>query len=179
MRANRPCSRPPRRLTPRLLRTRSPRSSRTSGSVELSGYRTFVMADIPGIIGGAHEGKGLGHQFLRHIERTRVLLLMVPVDVEDPQAEYDRIREELQAYSAELARTPYYVAFTKIDLLPPGEEPPALDAEGALGVLQVSSVTRRGIDTLVEKLWEASRKDLHGESRKEVAVEEDEEWWTP
>lgn len=149
------------------------------GVVELSGYRTFVMADIPGIIGGAHEGKGLGHQFLRHIERTRVLLLMVPVDAEDPQAEYDRIREELSAYSPELGRTPFYVAFTKVDLLPPEEELPGLDSEEALGVLGVSSVTRRGIDTLVEKLWEASRVAVEAEARRDAEVEEDEEWWTP
>lgn len=149
------------------------------GVVELSGYRTFVMADIPGIIGGAHEGKGLGHQFLRHIERTRVLLLMVPVDAEDPQAEYDRIREELAAYSPELARTPFYVAFTKVDLLPPEEELPGLDSEEALGVLGVSSVTRRGIDTLLEKLWEASRVAVEAEVRRDAEMEEDEEWWTP
>src|SRR6056297_2178048 len=62
------------------------------GIVQYRDMKSFVMADIPGIIGGAHEGKGLGHRFLRHIERTRVLLLMVPVDAEDLQAEYDLLR---------------------------------------------------------------------------------------
>ena len=66
------------------------------GVVQLSDFRSFVIADIPGIIEGAHEGKGLGHQFLRHIERTRILLLMVPVDSDDPQAEYERLRAELE-----------------------------------------------------------------------------------
>src|SRR5690606_2972407 len=73
------------------------------GVVQLSGGRTFVIADIPGIIEGAHEGKGLGHQFLRHIERTRTLALLIPGDELEPQATYDRLRSELLSYSEELA----------------------------------------------------------------------------
>ena len=149
------------------------------GVVDLSGYRTFVMADIPGIIGGAHEGKGLGHQFLRHIERTRVLLLMVPVDAPDLQAEYEQLRSELAAYSPELARRPFLVALTKIDLLGPDEPLPALEAEGALEILGISSVTRRGIPELMEKLWDASRSGAEAEARIEAVREDEEEWWTP
>jgi len=145
------------------------------GVVELSSYRSFVMADIPGIIEGAHEGRGLGHQFLRHIERTRVLLLMVPVDSPDPQAELDGLREELAAYSADLAALPFLVALSKVDLLPPDAELPEVSAEGALGVHAFSSATRRGIDELLEALWAACRKDA-SERREES---EDEEWWTP
>ncbi len=148
------------------------------GVVELSDFRSFVIADIPGIIEGAHEGKGLGHQFLRHVERTRVLLLMVPVDSPDPQAEYDRLRSELgRYYSAELVRIPFVVALTKIDLLAPGGAAPALEAPDALGVHRVSSVARLGVAELLEAVWSASRAVLAEES--EGRREEDEEWWTP
>jgi GTP-binding protein len=145
------------------------------GVVQLSGFRTFVVADLPGIIEGAHEGKGLGHQFLRHIERTRVLLLMIPVDVEDAQGELDRLRAELAAYSEHLGRLPFLVGLSKTDLLPPGETLPAVAAPGALGVHGFSAVSGAGIDALLERLWEASR----GEVAREAALEEDEEWWTP
>jgi len=127
------------------------------GVVALPGFRSFVMADIPGIIEGAHLGKGLGHQFLRHIERTRVLLLMVPLDAGDPQSVLDRLRAELAAYSADLAARPYWVGLSKADLLPPGANPPAIDARGALGVHAFSSATRQGLDGLLESLWSSSR----------------------
>jgi GTP-binding protein len=133
------------------------------------------MADIPGIIEGAHEGKGLGHQFLRHIERTRVLLLMIPVDSADPQAEYERLRDELAAYSAELTEIPFLVALTKTDTLGPDGVSPTVDAPGALGVRSVSSATRAGVQELLEALWEASRAVL----ARERAEADDEEWWTP
>ena len=66
------------------------------GVVGLCGHRTFVVADIPGIIEGAHEGKGLGLRFLQHVERTRVLAFLVPLDAPDPQAVYDRLRDEVE-----------------------------------------------------------------------------------
>jgi GTP-binding protein len=145
------------------------------GVVELSGFRAFVIADIPGIIEGAHEGKGLGHQFLRHIERTRTLALLVPVDVEDVQAEYDALRSELEAYSESLARRPHCVVFTKMDLLGPEADPPSLAAPDAWGVFAVSSVARRGLSRLTEALWQRSRIPDSGESRNDG----DEEWWAP
>ena len=145
------------------------------GVVDLSGFRTFVIADIPGIIEGAHEGKGLGHQFLRHIERTRVLLLMVPVDSPDPQAEYDRLREELAAYSPDLIEIPFLVALTKSDTLAPDGAPPTIETPGALGMRPVSSATRAGVQELLEALWEASRAVL----AQERGEADDEEWWTP
>src|SRR4051812_5743484 len=92
------------------------------GVVQMSGGRTFVVADIPGIIEGAHEGKGLGLQFLRHVERTRTLALLVPLDHVDPQAEYDLLRRELASHSAVLARIPHCLVLTKADLLPPDAE---------------------------------------------------------
>jgi GTPase len=144
------------------------------GVVALSDYRSFVLADIPGIIEGAHEGKGLGHQFLRHIERTRTLALFIPVDVEDPQAEYEALRAELDAYSPELARTPFCVVLTKTDLLPPDAEPPTVDAEEAWGSFAISSAAGLGVPALLEALWERSRR-VEAEERGD----EDEEWWTP
>ena len=149
------------------------------GVVQLSDFRSFVVADIPGIIEGAHEGKGLGHQFLRHIERTRVLLLMIPVDVDDPQAEYHRLRTELEAYSHDLAATPFLVALTKIDLLDPDEDPPSLDAEGALAVVSISAVARTNMQPLLERLWQESRvvaRQERGETAEETG--EGDTWWT-
>jgi len=146
------------------------------GVVELSGFRTFVVADLPGIIEGAHEGRGLGHQFLRHIERTRVLLLIIPVDAEDPRGELDRLREELVAYSDHLAGLPYLVGLSKTDLLGPDEAPPEVSAPDALAVHGFSAVSGRGLPELLERLWEASRTAV---AKERAAAEEDEEWWTP
>lgn len=146
------------------------------GVVQLSGSRTFVMADIPGIIEGAHEGKGLGHQFLRHIERTRTLALMIPADALEPQAEYDKLRDELRHYSAELATKPHAVVFTKADLLPPDWPAPKVDAPEAWGQFVISSVAQRGLDPLLEALWSHAAQVV----AEENAVDgEEEEPWRP
>ena len=122
------------------------------GVVQLSDTRTFVVADLPGIIEGAHEGKGLGLQFLRHIERTRLLAFLIPIDSMDWQTEFDQLRQEISAYSTELAQKPYCVVFTKMDLL--GEtEPPPIDAPDAFGLFAVSSVARLGLDELLGAWW--------------------------
>ncbi len=122
------------------------------GVVPLSDHRTFVVADIPGIIEGAHEGKGLGLQFLRHIERTRVLAFMISIESEDWQAEFDQLRHEVQEYSAELAEKPYCVVFTKCDLL--GElYVPEIDAPGAFGKYAISAPGRLGLDALIDAWW--------------------------
>ena len=122
------------------------------GVVQLSGHRTFVVADIPGIIEGAHEGKGLGLQFLRHIERTRVLAFMIPIDSMDWQAEYDGLRAEVASYSQELAQKPHCVVFSKMDLLGEDEAPP-IHAPDAFGVYPISAAARRGIDALLAAFW--------------------------
>ena len=145
------------------------------GVVQLSDFRTFVVADIPGIIEGAHEGKGLGHQFLRHIERTRTLALVIPVDTADVQVEYEALRSELEAYSSELSVTPHCVMLTKTDLLPPDEALPELEAPDAWGVFGVSSVAHRGLDEVLSALWEESNKARSAESPEE----DDEGWWSP
>jgi GTP-binding protein len=145
------------------------------GVVQLSGHRTFVVADIPGIIEGAHEGKGLGHQFLRHIERTRTLAIMIPADALEPQEEYARLVEELRAYSAELAAKPHVVVFTKADLLPPDWPAPQVDAPEAWGQFVISSVARRGLEPLLEGLWQHAARVVE----EEKAHEDEPEPWRP
>lgn len=122
------------------------------GVVQLSDHRTFVIADIPGIIEGAHEGKGLGLQFLRHIERTRVLGFMISIDSMDWQEEYDQLRREVSEYSKELAAKPHFVVFTKLDLLGELYIPP-IEAPDALKIMAISSATREGIDELIDAWW--------------------------
>jgi GTP-binding protein len=128
------------------------------GVVQLPGSRTYVVADIPGIIEGAHQGRGLGLRFLRHIERTRTLAYMIPVDSPDPQAEYEMLREELRSYSEELAEKPHCVVLTKMDLLGPDESPPKVEAPEAWGVFAVSAVSRKGLDELLEGLYARVRE---------------------
>jgi GTPase len=122
------------------------------GVVQLPGHRTFVVADIPGIIEGAHEGKGLGLQFLRHIERTRILAFLIPIDAMDWQAEYDQLRREVGAYSEELASKPHCVVFTKTDLLGEDYVPP-IDSPGAFARVAVSAAARTGLDELLAAWW--------------------------
>jgi GTPase len=124
------------------------------GVVSLSNTRSFVVADIPGIIEGAHEGRGLGHRFLRHIERTRTLAYLIPLDAEDPQAEYELLRNELRRYSDELAGQQHCVVITKTDLLVPGALPPELNAPDAWAQFAISAVSRRGLGELLEALWQ-------------------------
>jgi len=123
------------------------------GVAQLSGHRSFVVADVPGIIEGAHAGKGLGLKFLQHVERTRVMAYLVPLDAPDPQQVYRRLREEVERYSETLADTPHVVLLTKRDLLSPEQPLPALDAPHAVGVLSVSSVAGTGLDEVKEFLW--------------------------
>ncbi len=122
------------------------------GVVPLSDHRSFVVADIPGIIEGAHEGKGLGLQFLRHIERTRMLAFMIPIDALDWQLEFDQLRHEIAEYSAELAAKPYCVVFSKLDLL--GEHyVPEIEAPGAFGMFAISAAGRMGLDVVLDAWW--------------------------
>jgi GTP-binding protein len=123
------------------------------GVVQLSGSRSFVLADIPGIIEGAHQGKGLGLKFLQHVERTRVLAFLVPLDAEHPQAVYDQLRSEVQRYSSALADRPHIVVLTKRDLLPEGDAVPVLLAPGAARQLTISSAAGSGLEDLKEYLF--------------------------
>jgi GTPase len=130
------------------------------GIVKYRDFRSFVMADIPGIIEGAHEGKGLGYQFLRHIERNSVLLFMVSVESEDISAEYETLLGELRAYNPELLAKDRLLAITKMDMLGPeelGQMEDQLRTEGLmdkLPVVFISSVAQQGLAELKDKLWE-------------------------
>jgi GTPase len=137
------------------------------GVVALSNHRTFVVADIPGIIEGAHHGKGLGFRFLQHVERTRVLAFLIPLDQEDPQAVYDRLREEVRQYSEELAHKTHIVVLTKLDLWKPDESVPDPTAEGAAGVLAISSATGQGVEDLKNYLWQLVQQAKTSESAEE------------
>lgn len=126
------------------------------GMVNYRDYRSFVMADIPGIIEGASEGKGLGYRFLRHIERNALLLFMVPADAEDYKKEYEILLNELVAYNPELADKDRILAITKSDML--DEE---MQAEIAAQLpkdvphLFISSVTGMNIMALKDQIWSA------------------------
>ena len=125
------------------------------GVVALSDHRTFVVADIPGIIEGAHAGKGLGLKFLQHIERTRLMAVLVPADSPDPQATYELLLREAAAYSPELAAKPHLVVLTKADLRTPDTGHPTFRPRGGAPVVAISSVTREGLPELLETLWKA------------------------
>ena len=141
------------------------------GVVGLSGHRSYVVADIPGIIEGAHQGKGLGLRFLQHVERTRVLAFLIPLDSEDPQATYDRLRSEVRQYSSALADKEHVVVLTKRDLLPADHALPEVRAPEALGVRAVSSAAGSGLDELKEYLWK-----LVGEAKANQAVDSGGAW---
>ena len=115
-----------------------------------------VFADIPGLISGASEGIGLGHDFLRHIERTRILLHLIDATADNPLADYQTIQQELAAYGHGLAERPQIIALNKIDALD-GEILELITSElqelTKTEIFHVSAVTRQGLDTLVQKVW--------------------------
>lgn len=120
---------------------------------------TFVLADIPGLIEGAHKGVGLGHQFLRHIERARVLLHVIDASVSDPVATYEAVREELELYNPSVAAKPEVVALNKIDREDVRTRVPDLlqqfkEQLPNTRVVAVSAITTRGVDELVGVLIE-------------------------
>ena len=127
------------------------------GIVEYRDYRSFVMADIPGIIEGASEGKGLGHRFLRHIERNSILLYLIPADTEDIRKAYEVLRNELVLYNPELVDKDFLVAISKSDLLD-DELHTELNAEltstmEGIPYLFISSVSQSGIVELKDMSW--------------------------
>jgi len=131
------------------------------GIVELSGFRRFVMADIPGLIEGAHAGAGLGHEFLKHIERTTILahiLDIMPIDGSDPAENYKTIRGELERHSEALARKQEVVVANKIDLDPDGRIVQDLRSKLDKDIHSVSAVTGEGIKELSELLWQKVKK---------------------
>ena len=129
------------------------------GVVSLSGNRSFVVADVPGLIEGAHAGKGLGDRFLKHLDRTKALVHLVDVSGasgRDPIEDFETIRRELAAFSAELAAKPQIVAATKIDALGDPARVDALETHvrsSGLPFLRISAVSGEGLDRLQETVW--------------------------
>ena len=131
------------------------------GVVGLSDERSFVLADMPGLIAGASQGVGLGHRFLRHIERTRALVYLLDNRHElegepgSPLEDLELLREELSAYKEDLLQRPSIIALNKIDLQPMEDLAPHLEALKALGlqVFPISAVTGQGVNDLLQAVW--------------------------
>lgn len=126
------------------------------GIVEYRDYQSFVVADIPGIIEGAAEGKGLGHYFLRHIERNSILLFLIPADTSDVKKQYNILLDELRRYNPEMLDKEHMVAISKSDLLDAeleAELKTELDKELPVKYLFISSVAQTGMMPLKDLLW--------------------------
>lgn len=123
------------------------------GIVALDEERTFVAADVPGLIEGAHRGKGLGLQFLRHLERTRVLAFLIDVTREQPAADLAVLEQELASHSQTLASKPRVVVLSKADLLPVEEHRAAVERAGLPGARLISAHAGTGLKELLEELW--------------------------
>lgn len=126
------------------------------GIVEHRDHQSFVIADIPGIIEGAAEGRGLGHYFLRHIERNSILLFLIPADADDIRKQYDILLDELKRYNPEILDKERIVAISKSDLLDDelkAELKEELDGELPVDYLFISSVAQQGLQELKDKLW--------------------------
>jgi GTP-binding protein len=138
------------------------------GIVELSKFRRFVLADIPGIIEGAHDGAGLGVDFLRHIERTRVLVHMVDICpmTGDPVENYHAIRRELEQYSPALAAKPEIVVANKMDLTGSDEHLAEFSQAIDAPVIAISAVTGKGLEALGELIWQKVCESIELESDK-------------
>jgi GTP-binding protein len=129
------------------------------GVVAMSGDRSFVVADVPGLIEGAHEGHGLGDRFLKHLDRTKLLVHLVDVSGasgRDPVEDFEAVQRELSLFSPELGAKPQVVAATKIDALSGHEPVDRLKAHVEslkLPFIQISAVSGHGIDPLLETMW--------------------------
>lgn len=143
------------------------------GVVGLSGSRSFVVADIPGIIEGAHEGKGLGLRFLQHVERTRLLAYLVALDDPDPAGTLELVRREVRLHSAALAAKPWVLVLTKRDLVAADQPLPDVPAQGALGVAVISAVAGQGTEELLELLWRSVSDLRHADTEEPEATTEE------
>lgn len=139
------------------------------GIVSYRDDRSFVIADIPGIIEGASEGRGLGLRFLRHIERNSLLLFMVPADSEDIKHEYEVLLNELEKFNPDLLNKGRVLAITKCDLLGQDEELKEMLKEGLpndIPVIFISAVAQQGLQELKDTLW----TEMNNESNKIAAI---------
>lgn len=131
------------------------------GVVRVGDYRSFVMADIPGIIEGAHMGKGLGHQFLQHIQRTSMLLFLIEISSIDPISAYQTLRAELYLYDRFMEKKPFMVVISKLDLVPEDARDQTLagiaeqfKAKFNVDVLPISSISQYNLETLKYRIYE-------------------------
>lgn len=131
------------------------------GVVAYRDYRSFVMADIPGIIEGASQGKGLGLRFLRHIERNSLLLFLLPADSEDISAEYETLLNELRLYNPSLLDKQRVVAISKIDLIDPSDRKElAKNLPDTVPTVLISAITQEGIEQLKDVVWKTLNETL-------------------
>jgi GTPase len=148
------------------------------GVVQVAG-KSFVLADIPGLIEGAHEGHGLVDRFLGHIERCAVLLHLVDVSAEDPVAAYRIVRKELKAYSAALAEKPEIVAFNKVDLIDEAElaeKIATFKRKVRKTPMAMSAAIRNGVEAAMKKLLETIEKSRSGKLSGEAGITVEEGW---
>jgi len=124
------------------------------GVVKGPSYKTFVMADLPGLIEGAHKGRGLGDKFLRHIERTKIILHLIDFSVSEPIPEvYKAIRQELMLYSRVLAKKPQIIVATKMDIPQAKDNLKKYKSKLPKSIIPISAVTHSGIDLLNKAIW--------------------------
>ena len=132
------------------------------GIVKYKDFQSFTVADIPGIIEGASQGKGLGHQFLRHIERTRIILFLIEITSEDVQNDFNILMNELKSYSTKLIQKKIFVSFSKADLVDSNriKEVSSFKFKGIKDKpLIFSSITGYGLDKMMDILWNILEKD--------------------
>ena len=129
------------------------------GMVEYRDSRSFCIADLPGIIEGAAEGKGLGHRFLRHIERNAILLFMIPADSDDHKKEFDILRNELEQYNPDMLQKDFIIAISKSDMLDDElKEAIAKELPKNVPHVFISSMTNTGLSALKDLLWDTLNK---------------------
>jgi len=128
--------------------------------VEYRDGKSFCIADLPGIIEGAAEGKGLGHRFLRHIERNSVLLFLIPSDCKDHRKEFEILVNELQEYNPEMLQKDFIIAISKSDMLD-DELKEAIRKELPEGIphIFISSVIQKGVQELKDLLWKVLNEE--------------------
>ena len=146
------------------------------GVVRLSGDRSFAVADVPGLIEGAHRGQGLGHQFLRHLERTRVLVHLVDISStgRDPVGDLETVRTELELYQPTLAAKPQIVAANKMDALDDPSRVVALERRAtALGLpfLRISGASGEGVQALLEAMWLRLAPGATADAEPQITIE--------
>jgi GTPase len=137
------------------------------GIVRYGEYKSFVVADMPGLIEGAHTGKGLGIEFLRHIERTRVIVCLIECTADNIKEQYTTLMNELKSFNEEMLKKPQIIAITKIDIADSGITASLKKLKFAkrIPVYQISAVTGKGVKELTDEMWKQLNKKHSGKKR--------------